>query len=267
VPLHIAEPEGTFLYARYPRPVSGCAAEVSSRIAEAVFAALARAVPDRLFAAPAGTSGNLTLGGYDPLKERHYIMYFFSGGGYGGSFEGDGLTNGCSTIGISKTQPVEVLEQRYPLLFEQYALREGSGGAGAARGGFGVSYRVRLRRGHATLSFLMDHGRVGPPGLGGGEAGATNEVVVERAQGEYRSPHWSKDEDLHLTAGDAVQVRTPGGGGYRDPFTRPPEAVLRDVRRGYYTAEDARRRFGVVLRGEPAEVDEAETARARRARG
>lgn len=266
-PLHIAEPEGTFLYARYPRPVSGCAAEVSSRIAEAVFAALARAIPDRLFAAPAGTSGNLTLGGYDPRKERHYIMYFFSGGGYGGSFESDGLTNGCSTIGISKTQPVEVLEQRYPLLFEEYALREGSGGAGATRGGFGVAYRLRLRRGEATLSFMMDHGRFGPPGLLGGADGAPNEVVIQRRGEEYRSPHWSKDEDIRLQAGDAVQVRTPGGGGYGDPLARPPALVLRDVRRGYYTAATARRDSGVVLTGDPPVVDEAATARVRAAGG
>ena len=259
-PLHIAEPEGTFLYARYPRPVSGCAAEVSSRIAEAVFAALARAIPDRLFAAPAGTSGNLTVGGYDPLKERHYIMYFFSGGGYGGSFEGDGLTNGCSTIGISKTQPIEVLEQRYPLLFEQYALREGSGGAGAARGGFGVDYRLRLRRGEATLSFMMDHGRFGPPGLLGGGDGAPNDIAVDLGGREYRSPHWSKDEGLHLTEGDGVQVRTPGGGGYGSPLDRAPELVERDARRGYYTAEEARARFAVLLRGEPPVLDREATA-------
>ena len=163
-PLHIADPHGTFLYARYPRPVSGCAAEVSSRIAESVFTTLAQAIPDDLFAAPAGTSGNLTLGGYDPLKERHYIMYVFSGGGYGGSADGDGLTNGCSTIGISKTQPTEVLEQHYPILFERYALRERSGGAGKTRGGFGVDYKIRVRRGEALLSYLMDHGRFGPPG-------------------------------------------------------------------------------------------------------
>ena len=56
-PIDIADPEGTFLYAKYPRPVSGCAAEVSQRIAEAVFSALTQAIPDRLFAAPAGTSG------------------------------------------------------------------------------------------------------------------------------------------------------------------------------------------------------------------
>ena len=57
-------------------------------------------------------------------------MYVITGGGYGGNADGDGLTNGCSTIGISKTPPIEVMEQHYPVLFEEFALREGSGGAG-----------------------------------------------------------------------------------------------------------------------------------------
>ncbi|MCA0305441.1 MAG: hydantoinase B/oxoprolinase family protein, partial [Proteobacteria bacterium] len=146
-PLRIVEPEGTFLYAKYPRPVSGCAAEVSQRIAEAVFAALTKAIPDLLFAAPAGTSGNLGVGGYDPERKRNYIMYLFTGGGYGGFQGGDGLSNGCSTIGISKMPPVEVLEQFYPVLFEEFSLREGSGGAGEFRGGFGINYAIKLRRG------------------------------------------------------------------------------------------------------------------------
>ena len=80
-PLHITEPKGTFLHAEYPRPVSGCAAEVSQRIAEAVFDALAQAIPDRLFAAPAGTSGNFAVGGGDPARGRDYVMYLFTGGG------------------------------------------------------------------------------------------------------------------------------------------------------------------------------------------
>ncbi len=62
--------KGTFLDAHYPRPVSGCAAEVSQRIAEAVFAALVQALPDRVTAAPAGTSGNFALGGHDPDARR-----------------------------------------------------------------------------------------------------------------------------------------------------------------------------------------------------
>ena len=143
-PLHIEDPEGTFLYARYPRPVSGCAAEVSQRIAEAVFSALVGAIPDQLFAAPAGTSGNFCLGGYDPKRERSYVMYVISGGGYGGNPKEDGLSNGCSTIGISKTTPIEVMEQYYSVLFEEYSLHEGSGGAGSRTGGFGVNYKVRL---------------------------------------------------------------------------------------------------------------------------
>ncbi len=90
-PLTIVEPKGTFLYAEYPRPVSGCAAEVSQRIAEAVFSALVKAIPDQLFAAPAGTSGNFALGGWDPEAKRGYVMYVISGGGYGGSLRGDGI--------------------------------------------------------------------------------------------------------------------------------------------------------------------------------
>ena len=65
-PMTILDPTGTFLYAQYPRPVSGCAAEVSQRIAEAVFSALVKALPDRVTAAPAGSSGNFALGGNDP---------------------------------------------------------------------------------------------------------------------------------------------------------------------------------------------------------
>src|SRR5262249_4178777 len=156
-----------------------------------------------------------------------------------------GLTNGCSTIGISKTQPAEVLEQHYPILFERYALRERSGGAGRTRGGFGVDYTVRIRRGEALLSFLMDHGRFGPPGLFGGQDGARNDVIVSRRGGEYVSPHLSKDEDIRVVEGDTITVRTPGGGGYGDPWQRDPALVPRDLARGHVTAEDAGRDYGV----------------------
>jgi N-methylhydantoinase B len=246
-PLHIADPEGTFLYARYPRPVSGCAAEVSQRIAEAVFAALVKAIPDRLFAAPAGTSGNFALGGFDPKKGRNYVMYLISGGGYGGSRALDGLTNGCSTIGISKTTPLEVIEQLYPVLFEEYALAEGSGGAGRQRGGFGVRYTVQLRRGEARASFVMDHGRIGPQGAIGGGDGGLNRVRVEIAGKPYVPPHLSKDQDIAIGPGDRVTVSTPGGGGFGLPFERDPARVAADVRRQYYTREQASERFGVVL--------------------
>ena len=246
-PLAIVDPHDTFLYARYPRPVSGCAAEVSQRIAEAVFAALAHAIPDRLFGAPAGTSGNLAIGGFDPLRQRAYVMYLFTGGGYGGWATGDGISNGCSTIGISKMPPIEVMEQYYPILFERFALAEGSGGAGRQRGGMGVEYHIKLRRGEARASMVMDHGRFGPQGVLGGSDGGVNTVHVEQRGKSYRPQHLSKDQDIVIVPGDRLEVRTPGGGGYGDPMQREPAAVARDVARGYYTVDQAARLFGVAL--------------------
>ena len=238
-PLTITGIEGTFLDAQYPRPVSGCAAEVSQRIAEAVFAALVQAIPDRVTAAPAGTSGNFGLGGHDPEKGRDYVMYQISGGGYGGNAAHDGLSNGCSTIGISKAPPVEIMEQTFPVLYRRYALHEGSGGAGRHRGGFGLDYEIELLRGTARASFVMDHGRTGPQGAQGGQDGAVNRVEVTR-NGETLIPdHLSKAQDIPLAPGDRVRVRTPGGGGYGSPADRDPALIAEDIRLGRYSPEQA----------------------------
>src|SRR5690606_18896429 len=228
-PLAVKRPVGTFLDAAYPRPVSGCAAEVSQRIAEAVFAAMVKALPEAVTAAPAGSSGNFALGGHDPARGRDFVMYQISGGGYGGNAGHDGLSNGCSTIGISKSPPVEVMEQAFPVLYRRYALREGSGGAGKHRGGFGLAYEVELLRGEARASFVMDHGRTGPQGVLGGADGAVNSVTVWRSGEPHVPKHLSKEQDIPLKAGDRVSVGTPGGGGYGDAFTRDPARVLRDV--------------------------------------
>ena len=237
-PLHVLDPKGTFLDAQYPRPVSGCAAEVSQRVAEAVFLALVPAIPERLFGAPAGTSGNLAIGGTDPDTGQGYVMYIMTGGGYGGSTRFDGISNGCSTIGISKTPPIEILEQRFPVLFEEFAIAEGSAGAGHHRGGFGVRYTVRLRRGEARASFVMDHGRVGPPGVLGGEDGQPNKIEIEQSGRIFTPVHLSKDQDIALSPGDRITVHTPGGGGYGDPATREPALVERDRIRQYHAPNE-----------------------------
>ncbi len=238
-PLTVTGIAGTFLDAQYPRPVSGCAAEVSQRIAEAVFAALVQALPTHVTAAPAGTSGNFCLGGNDPERGRDYVMYQISGGGYGGNARHDGISNGCSTIGISKAPPVEIMEQTYPVLYRHYALHEGSGGAGQHRGGFGLDYEIELLRGEARASFVMDHGRVGPQGALGGQDGAVNRVEVIQGGVTLIPEHLSKAQDITLKPGDRVRVRTPGGGGYGPAALRDPALVAEDIRLGRYGREQA----------------------------
>jgi N-methylhydantoinase B len=176
-------------------------------------------------------------------------MYIVTGGGYGGSNDQDGISNGCSTIGISKTPPVEVLEQRFPVLFERFEIAEESAGVGRHRGGFGVSYKVSLRRGEARASFVMDHGRVGPPGVFGGEPGLPNRIEISAGGRTFSPEHLSKDQDVVLHEGDAISVRTPGGGGFGNPETRAPELVNRDLLRGYYRSKTLHEKFGDAAKG------------------
>ena len=191
-------------------------------------------------------------------------MYQISGGGYGGNAGHDGLSNGCSTIGISKSPPVEVMEQAYPVLYRHYALREGSGGAGKQRGGFGLAYEVEILRGEARASFVMDHGRFGPQGACGGSDGMVNAVTVFRGGEAHVPPHLSKEQDIRLAAGDRVRVGTPGGGGYGDPLTARSGACAARRRDGLLHARagegtvrsgDRRRRDAVAMDSDACNAD------------
>jgi N-methylhydantoinase B len=133
------------------------------------------------------------------------------------------------------------MEQKFPVLYRRYALHEGSGGAGAQRGGFGLDYEIELLRGEARASFVMDHGRTGPQGVLGGGDGAVNRVEITQGGTVMVPEHLSKAQDIVLAPGDCVRVRTPGGGGYGDPRARDPALVEDDVRLGRYSAEEAAR--------------------------
>ena len=93
---------------------------------------------------------------------------------------------------------------------------------------------------------MMDHGREGPPGLIGGEAGAPNVIEVTQDGHTVRPPHLSKGENYELRPGDTVQVRTPGGGGYGPARERAPDRIDRDIRRGYYRETERARQAGLA---------------------
>jgi len=245
-PLEVFAPETTFLNAKYPKAVSGSSAEVTLRVCDAVFGALAQAIPDKVPAASFGTVANLSIGGYDPKRDKQYILFRFSGGGYGGHPAPDGLTNGCGAISMARISSVEIQEQLYPVMFEHFRMHAKSGGAGMRRGGYGADYRLRIERGDATASCLGDRGLVGPFGLHRGHDGG--KAVVEFSLGgkHFVPEHLTKDERIELQPGDTVRCASPGGGGWGDSMERDPELVLRDVIRELITLEEARTDYGVV---------------------
>jgi N-methylhydantoinase B len=150
-----------------------------------------------------GTMNNVVLGGSD------WTYYETIGGGQGASSGGPGASG--VHVGMTNTlnTPVEALELEFPMRVERYELREGSGGAGRHRGGDGLVRRLRLLA-PATLSLLTDRRRHRPRGAEGGEPGAAG---ANRVGEENLPPKTSR----RLEAGDTVEVRTPGGGGWGPP--------------------------------------------------
>ncbi len=236
-PVEVIAPESTFLNATPPRPVSGSTAEVSQRIIDVVFGALAQAAPERVTAGNFSSTVNVTVGGHDE-EIGEYVLYLYFGGGYGGHADGDGISNGCSLHSTARMTPMEIYESRYPYRVRHFRLRENSGGRGRRRGGFGVDMAIELLRGEAVVSLLGDRGRFPPRGLGGGEDGAPTRFRVRRASGEiYEPPFITKDERIPLAAGDIIEVCSAGGAGFGPPAERTAEDREADRLAGYYTGE------------------------------
>ncbi len=247
-PLDFVVPDTTFLNAAVPRPVAGCAAETSQRIITAVMGCLAQAVPARVPAGSCATINNLSMGGVD-AEGNPYVMYVFLGGGYGGHESGDGLTNGCSLMSVARTQSLEILEQRYPVRFNRYALREGSAGSGRHRGGFGVEFEFEFTGRSGRASLLGDQAKSPPRGVGGGGNGAPASPYFV-LEGEHTVlPMICKGENIPLHPGDVVCLRTAGGGGYGPRSERDRQLVNRDITDGYVTVAEASELYGRTDRG------------------
>ncbi len=198
VPVDVRAPQGCLVNARFPAAVVAGNTETSSRIVDVVMAALGGAVP--VPAMGQGTMNNVVLG------NGRFAYYETIGGGQGACPGGDGPDAVHVAMSNTLNTPVEVLEREYPLQVECYALRRGSGGGGAYRGGDGVIRALRVLE-DCRLSVLSERRRHAPRGAAGGEDGKPGE---NRLNGRRIAGKLSRE----LKAGDVLEIRTPGGGGY-----------------------------------------------------
>jgi N-methylhydantoinase B len=257
-PIDFDIPDTTFLGVSAPRPVAGYT-ETILRMIGVVFGALAKADPACATAAPFGTINALSIAGHRPDGER-WVMFSFFGGGLGGNPQSDGLNHANNPISTATIPPAEILEASYPVMFTQWALRPDSAGPGSHRGGFGAIYEIEiLSPGGADVSLLGERGRHAPFGVAGGGSAALNRFTWDSDDGPRTAPMTSKVTGVKLRQGQRLRLESPGGGGYGDPARRAPEAVLRDVRRGFITPASAAEVYGVILDGAGA-VDSAATA-------
>jgi 5-oxoprolinase (ATP-hydrolysing) len=201
-PLRIVVPPGTMLSPAFPAAVVAGNVETSQAVTGALYAALG------VQAEGSGTMNNVTFG-----NDRHqYYETVGSGSGAGDGFDGVPVVQTHMTN--SRLTDPEVLEWRFPVLVERFAIRTGSGGAGRRRGGDGAVRRLRFRE-PMTVSTLSGHRRVPPYGMAGGRPGALGRNSIEQADGSV--VELAGADSAEVGAGDVLVIETPGGGGYGPP--------------------------------------------------
>ena len=235
-PVQIIAPRGLVVNANPPAPVCMSTNHCAEEVVEAVFKALAPAIPA---AVSAGFSRRLryAITGHDPRTGRQFIWHFFLARGGGGASEGfDGWSNvgEINVAGGIRSPSIEVTEERFPFFIERHELRPDSGGVGAWRGGLGaVCDLVYEGEGPALLNTAGDGIVVPPFGLFGADDGLPHHYKItsngtERVLG-------SKEVGVVVNPGDHIVCLSSGGGGYGLAEERDDDAAAWDLKNGYVT--------------------------------
>ncbi len=198
-PLEIIIPEGCMLNPQYPAAVVAGNVETSQAIVDALYGALG------VMAASQGTMNNFTFGN----EKYQYYETICGGSGAGQTFNGTDAVHTHMTN--SRLTDPEVLEWRFPVILESFAIRENSGGKGQYRGGNGVIRCLRFQE-QMTAGILSNHRLISPFGLNGGSDGALGKNYVQRRDGNVEQ--LDSTGTVEMYPGDMFIIETPGGGGY-----------------------------------------------------
>ena len=219
--VNVITPEGSLVNPRPPRAVAAGNVETSQRIVDVVLGALAPVLPDIIPAASQGTMNNVTIGGMDPRTGRPFAYYETLAGGVGASPNGSGESAIHSHMTNTMNTPVEALEFQFPFRVIEYGIRRESGGGGRFRGGDGLIRTVEFLA-DATVSLQTERRSQGPWGLAGGGDGAPGRNSLRTIESQtYDSV--PANTTLHVSAGDALRIETPGGGGWGQSESTPTD--------------------------------------------
>ena len=255
----IIAPEGSVVNARPPAPMTMCTVFPAHDIIHACWRALGLAAPERALAGWARNVFGVTSGTKEGADEP-FVMYHNNLAAGGGAIEGrDGFNQigHLCTLGGLTIPNLEVYEQIYPVRYLRQEFRCDSGGAGRYRGGTGVDYALEVMV-PALYSFRGEGLRT-PSGYGveGGLWGAAGAMLLSPHDGSepVEAPQFGLMQfgPLHYEAA------SPGGGGWGDPKTRDPQAVLADLRDGIISAQAAREIYAVVPGADGMSLDMAQT--------
>jgi N-methylhydantoinase B len=254
-PLEITIPEGTVFSATTPDAI-GTDWESSAMAADLPWRALAPHLPEKLSAGHFMSVCATIVGGVDDRTGDDFLVIEPQPGGWGASADSDGAdVLVCIGDGDTLEMPVEVMETRFPLLFDQYCLdTPQEKGHGEHRGGTGLvqDYKVYNESG-AFLTASFGRSKYPPWGVDGGDQGDGNYIEIVGTDGT--AERYSKVTNFDLEDGEIARLVTSAGGGWGDPMERDPQLVLEDYRDDYITVGTAEEVYGVVIDKDDNSID------------
>jgi N-methylhydantoinase B len=195
--------------------------------------ALSTGLPHLTVAGQPSDAMNILFVGTSPIDGKQFFTGEASGVGWGAYSTGDGSNAQINYGGGDlKNYPVEVYENRYPIIIHKYALRVDSCGRGEFRGGLGIQREYEVLVEDATVSLWFERTQTLAWGLFGGEAAKPAKITIQRESEEI---FMLKANRLPLTKGSRVLVETGGGGGYGSVSARSSELIENDLADGYTT--------------------------------
>lgn len=240
--IEITAPHGSLVRPDYPAAVTN-RSYTSQRIVDVIIGALAEALPEQVVAASNGSNTGIYIYGTDPRTNRSFYFFETMGGGFGGRASKDGrdaiqvhCTNTANT-------PIEVIEREFPLLVEEYAIVEDSGGAGRFRGGCGLRRVIRPLTADCTFGGTGERFTHKPWGLFGGKEGESGYFAIEQADGALTQLP-TKIARVTVTPEERIVMQTAGAGGYGDPAKRSASAVENDRKDGKFSDDFTARHYG-----------------------
>lgn len=260
-PARAVLPEGTIVNCQRPAAV-GMRSLTCAMTQIVTIGAFAKALPELIPAASPG--GNAIMNIKTSDRNGRPVMASIGpvGGGGGGTPFCDGSDGAGGATGFLRNTPIEISEAEVPILFRRYGLQRDTGGSGRFRGGLSAVMEFEISSPETVVTARNRNRSVMASwGVNGAGPGLISRFLRNPdTEGEISL---GNTDIVHCGPGDVIRVIGPGAGGYGDPFTRPPQAVLRDVRRGAVSAENAARHYGVALNGD--DIDEEATAALRAA--
>ena len=236
-PIHISAPEGSVFNAVAPAAVYS-RTDIAQRLVDMMFAALSRAIPERIMSACSG-GALATLSGRHPRTGRFYVYNEMNAGGMGARYGQDGLDAAQVHTTNTANIPIEALEFEHPVMIEAYELVQDSGGPGQWRGGMTLRRRIRVLDHDATAHIGGTNAIVPPFGLFGGHSGTPTTLELDAGVEPFEK------RVGFIPSGKTIAIVPSSGGGYGDPKKRDRDLVRKDLREGRISKTAAREIYGL----------------------